>query len=53
MTQIRVPIRVYQQKWSLQQDWEHVIERAPREMFPAIFKKKNLIGEKASRSAYD
>ena len=30
------------------------MERAPRRMFAAIFfKKKNVVGEKASRSAYD
>ena len=53
MTWIRLRIRVCQQKWRLQQDWEQVMERAQRQMFEAIFKKKNVIGEKASRSAYD
>ena len=28
------------------------MERAPRRMFAAIFKKTNDVGEKASRSAY-
>ena len=40
-------------KWRLQQDWEQVMERAPWRMFAAIFKKKNMVGEKALRSAYD
>ena len=30
-----------------------VMERAPWRMFAAIFKKKNVVGEKASRSAHD
>ena len=29
------------------------MERAPRQMFAAIFKKNNVVGGKASRSAYD
>ena len=29
------------------------MERAPRQMCAAIFKKKNVVGEKASKSAYD
>ena len=53
MTRIRVRIRVCQQKWRLQQDCEQVMERAPRQMCAAIFKKKNVVGEKASKSAYD
>ena len=40
-------------KWRLQQDCEQVMERAPRQMWAAIFKKKNVVGEKASKSAYD
>ena len=40
-------------KWRLQQDWEQVMERAQRRMFAGIIKKKNVVGEKASRSAYD
>ena len=40
-------------KWRLQQDCKQVMERAPRQMCAAIFKKKNVVGEKASKSAYD
>ena len=29
------------------------MERAPRQMCAAIFKNKNVVGEKASKSAYD
>ena len=40
-------------KLRLQQDCEQVMERAPRQMCAAIFKKKNVVGEKATKSAYD
>ena len=39
-------------KMKTQQDCEHVVERAPWQMCAAIFKKKNLVGEKR-QNAYD
>ena len=53
MTRIRVRILFVSKKWRLQQDCEQVMERAPRQMCAAIFKKKKNVGEKASKSAYD
>ena len=54
MTRIKVRMRVCQQKkLRLQKDCEQVLGRAPRQMCAAIFKKKNVVGEKASKSAYD
>ena len=54
MTRIRVRIRVCQQTIKkIQQDYEQVMERASRQMCAAIFKKKNVVGEKTSKSAYD